>query len=314
MLGQLRSSPVAELLRYILTMLGKRCVLLDPSGGLATHMARAIRKTDLLFAISFRFYATEVVNIVDETASRKVPIIAISDSTLSPLAKAATRSVRGARTRIFVLTVARRADVPCAGADRGVGGATAEEFGEPPHPDSHRTIDASGVLPRRTRASPCARAAGSLDRFDQRLDAQAGAEIERLRAAARDGVEIACDLDRLQIVEAELMARRDAEQAIGRMVRPGLDAAEPLAAARVVGREEMQLVEPLLTEGERALAYRRPRNRAASCGRWRSSCLRSSRWRRWRNAGKPGRRRRPRRDACRPCRQGARRSSSRNRP
>lgn len=90
LLGQLRSSPVAELLRYILTMLGKRCVLLDPSGGLATHMARAIRKTDLLFAISFRFYATEVVNIVDEAASRKVPIIAISDSTLSPLAKAAT--------------------------------------------------------------------------------------------------------------------------------------------------------------------------------------------------------------------------------
>lgn len=90
LLGQLRSSPVAELLRYILTMLGKRCVLLDPSGGLATHMARAIRKTDVLFVISFRFYATEVVNIVDEAASRKVPVIAISDSTLSPVAKAAS--------------------------------------------------------------------------------------------------------------------------------------------------------------------------------------------------------------------------------
>lgn len=90
LLGQLRSSPVAELLRYILTMLGKRCVLLDPSGGLATHMARAIRTIDLLFAISFRFYATEVVNIVNEAASHKVPIIAISDSTLSPVAKAAT--------------------------------------------------------------------------------------------------------------------------------------------------------------------------------------------------------------------------------
>jgi DNA-binding MurR/RpiR family transcriptional regulator len=90
LLGQLRSSPVVDLLRYILTMLGKRCVLLDPSGGLATHMARAIRKTDLLFAISFRFYATEVVNIVDEAASRKAPIIAISDSTLSPIAKAAS--------------------------------------------------------------------------------------------------------------------------------------------------------------------------------------------------------------------------------
>ena len=89
LLGQLRSSPVVDLLRYILTMLGKRCVLLDPSGGLATHMARAIRKTDLLFAVSFRFYATEVVNIVDEVTKRKIPVIAISDSTLSPVAKAA---------------------------------------------------------------------------------------------------------------------------------------------------------------------------------------------------------------------------------
>jgi DNA-binding MurR/RpiR family transcriptional regulator len=90
LLGQLRSSPVVDLMRYILTMLGKRCILLDPSGGLATHMARAIRKTDLLFAISFRFYATEVVNIVNEAAERKVPVIAISDSTLSPVAKAAS--------------------------------------------------------------------------------------------------------------------------------------------------------------------------------------------------------------------------------
>jgi DNA-binding MurR/RpiR family transcriptional regulator len=90
LIGQLRSAPVVDLLRYILTMLGKRCVLLDPSGGLATHMARGIRKTDVLFAVSFRFYATEVVNIVEETAARKVPVVAISDTTLSPLAKGAS--------------------------------------------------------------------------------------------------------------------------------------------------------------------------------------------------------------------------------
>ena len=87
LIGQLRSAPVAELLRYILTMLGKRCILLEAGGGLATHMARAIRKSDLLFAVSFRFYANEVVNVVEEAAGRGVPIIAISDSTLSPLAK-----------------------------------------------------------------------------------------------------------------------------------------------------------------------------------------------------------------------------------
>lgn len=87
LLGQLRSAPVVDLLRYVLTMLGKRVVLLDASGGLATHMARTLQPGDMLFAVSFRFYATEVVNIVEEVAARGVPIVAISDSTLSPLAK-----------------------------------------------------------------------------------------------------------------------------------------------------------------------------------------------------------------------------------
>jgi DNA-binding MurR/RpiR family transcriptional regulator len=89
LLGQLRSAPVAELLRYMLTMLGKRTVLLDASGGLATHMAKVIQPRDMLLAISFRFYATEVVNVVEDVAGRGVPVVAISDSTLSPLAKSA---------------------------------------------------------------------------------------------------------------------------------------------------------------------------------------------------------------------------------
>ncbi len=90
LLGQLRSAPVVELLRYILTMLGKRAVLLDASGGLATQMATVIRPSDMLFAVSFRFYATEVVNVVEQAAGRNIPILALTDSTLSPLAKNAT--------------------------------------------------------------------------------------------------------------------------------------------------------------------------------------------------------------------------------
>lgn len=89
LLGQLRSAPVVDLLRYVLTMLGKRCVLLDPSGGLATQMARTMRRSDVLVAVSFRFYATEVVNVVENAAAEGVPIVAITDSTLSPLAKGA---------------------------------------------------------------------------------------------------------------------------------------------------------------------------------------------------------------------------------
>ncbi len=89
LIGQLRSEPVVELLRYVLTMLGKRTVLLDASGGLATHMAKVARPSDMLFVVSFRFYATEVVNVAEETAGRGVPIVAITDSTLSPYAKMA---------------------------------------------------------------------------------------------------------------------------------------------------------------------------------------------------------------------------------
>lgn len=85
--GKLRSEPIVVLLRYILSMLGCRTVLLNASGGLATHMARVMRPNDLLFAVAFRFYATEVVNIAEEAAARGIPIVAISDSTLSPLAK-----------------------------------------------------------------------------------------------------------------------------------------------------------------------------------------------------------------------------------
>lgn len=89
LIGQLRSAPVVELLRYILTMLGKQVILLDPGGGLATHMARTMRPNSLLVAVSFRFYANEVVNIVEEAAAGGVPIVAISDNSLSPLAKSA---------------------------------------------------------------------------------------------------------------------------------------------------------------------------------------------------------------------------------
>jgi len=89
LIGQLRSEPIVGLMRYILTMLGRRVTLLDPAGGLATHMARVIEPGDALIAVSFRFYATEVVNIAEAVAAAGVPIVAISDSTLSPLARSA---------------------------------------------------------------------------------------------------------------------------------------------------------------------------------------------------------------------------------
>ena len=89
LIGQLRSSPVCDLLRYVLTMLGKRCILLIPAAGSPrTWRAPSASRTSWS-RVSFRFYATEVVNVVEAASAAEVPIIAITDSTLSPLAKCA---------------------------------------------------------------------------------------------------------------------------------------------------------------------------------------------------------------------------------
>lgn len=87
--GQLRSEPVATFLRYVLTMLRRRVILLDSSGGLAAESARIASPDDVLIAISFRYYAQEVVAITETAAETGTPIIAITDSQLSPLAKSA---------------------------------------------------------------------------------------------------------------------------------------------------------------------------------------------------------------------------------
>jgi DNA-binding MurR/RpiR family transcriptional regulator len=85
--GQLRSEPIASLLRYLMTMLRRRVVLLDPAGGLAQEMAATMTGRDVLVAIAFRHYAKEVVAIAEIAAAAGAPVVAITDSQLSPLAK-----------------------------------------------------------------------------------------------------------------------------------------------------------------------------------------------------------------------------------
>lgn len=85
--GQLRSEPIASFLRYVLVMLRRRVVLLDPAGGLAQEMAATVSARDVLVAIAFRHYAREVVAIQDVVAASGAPVVVITDSPLSPLAK-----------------------------------------------------------------------------------------------------------------------------------------------------------------------------------------------------------------------------------
>jgi DNA-binding MurR/RpiR family transcriptional regulator len=70
-------------------MLQRRVVLLDPAGGLAQEMALTMSEKDVLVAIAFRHYAKEVVAIAEQAAANRVPVVAITDRQLSPLAKGA---------------------------------------------------------------------------------------------------------------------------------------------------------------------------------------------------------------------------------
>jgi DNA-binding MurR/RpiR family transcriptional regulator len=87
--GQLRSEPIAELIRYLMTMLQRKVILMNSAGGLSQEIAITMQPGDILVAVAFRHYAKEVVSIAELAVSRQVPVIAITDSQLSPLAKGA---------------------------------------------------------------------------------------------------------------------------------------------------------------------------------------------------------------------------------
>jgi len=88
-LAQGRAFPVAHYFGYALTGLEVSCQLLEGVGGLTPRRARLAGVADALIAISFRPYSDDVVGIVAERKAAGVPVIAITDSPLSPLALSA---------------------------------------------------------------------------------------------------------------------------------------------------------------------------------------------------------------------------------
>ena len=89
LLGQGRSFPVAFYLHYALSRLDLRAFLVDSLAGTAARQARMASREDVVIAISFKDYSPDVVTAVEEAVARKVPVIAITDSPLSPLAAGA---------------------------------------------------------------------------------------------------------------------------------------------------------------------------------------------------------------------------------
>ena len=89
-LGHRRSFPVAYYLSYALTQLELRAPLLDSVGGMLREPAHLIGPKDALLVVSFKNYTPDVVEVAQSCRSRKVPVVAITDNALSPLARAAT--------------------------------------------------------------------------------------------------------------------------------------------------------------------------------------------------------------------------------
>jgi DNA-binding MurR/RpiR family transcriptional regulator len=84
-LAQRRAFPVACYLAYALSQLELRTHLLDGVGGMLAEFVRGIAPREVLIAVSFRNYSSGVIEAAASCHRRGVPVIAITDSPLSPL-------------------------------------------------------------------------------------------------------------------------------------------------------------------------------------------------------------------------------------
>lgn len=84
--GTRRSFVPATYFAYALRHIDRRAHLLDNVGGMYQEQAGTIGRQDAVLAISFRPYAPETDNSVRIALERRVPVIVITDSILSPLA------------------------------------------------------------------------------------------------------------------------------------------------------------------------------------------------------------------------------------
>jgi DNA-binding MurR/RpiR family transcriptional regulator len=85
--GLRRARPIAAYMAYGLNRLERRAALLDFDGGMAAQQVANMRRGDVLTAIAFPEYSPPVVEAVRDAHLRGIPVIALTDSAASPLAK-----------------------------------------------------------------------------------------------------------------------------------------------------------------------------------------------------------------------------------
>ena len=92
-LGQRSSYPVAHHLAYLLGLIGCDARLLDAPGGSGADPLQTAGADDLLIVVTIRPYARASLTLTELAAARGVPVVAITDSLLSPIAPHATATL-----------------------------------------------------------------------------------------------------------------------------------------------------------------------------------------------------------------------------
>lgn len=92
-LGLRSSHPVVAHFAYVMSFLGEKAVMLDGSSGAGTDAIRLATAEDVLFVASVAPYTRLTVDLARRAAAGGVPVIALTDSIVSPLVGLAAQSV-----------------------------------------------------------------------------------------------------------------------------------------------------------------------------------------------------------------------------
>lgn len=88
-IGLRRSYPVASYLAYALSRIGRHAYQITGLGGTIREQVGAVRKGDVLVAISFPPYAEDTIKACNDARARGADIVAITNSVVSPIATGA---------------------------------------------------------------------------------------------------------------------------------------------------------------------------------------------------------------------------------
>jgi DNA-binding MurR/RpiR family transcriptional regulator len=92
-LGLRSSHPVAAHFAYVMSFLGEKAVMLDAASGAGTDAIRLAGAEDVLLVVGVAPYTRLTVDLARRAAANGVPVIALTDSIVSPLAGLAGLSI-----------------------------------------------------------------------------------------------------------------------------------------------------------------------------------------------------------------------------